>query len=251
VQKTILPLLHSKRQVNEKLLAILIDPDFHTEKSLGELLSLIKTSTIDLILVGGSLLVTDKFSNTISIIKKANIDKPLIIFPGNYNAIDESVDAFLLLNLISGRNAEYLIGQHVVAAPMLYGKNIEILSTSYILVDGGTQTTVSYISGTMPIPRHKPEIALATAQAGELIGHQIIFLDCGSGASQSVPDNMVKLVSSKTNNPLWVGGGIKSATDVLAKWESGADVVVIGTAIEQNMDFLNEVSALRLELTNK
>jgi putative glycerol-1-phosphate prenyltransferase len=167
---------------------------------------------------------------------------PVILFPGSNLHIDTSADAIFFLSLISGRNPDFLIGQHVIAAPSLKKSRLEILPTGYILVDSGRQTTVSYISNTMPIPYDKPEIAACTAMAGEMLGLKLIYLDAGSGALKQISSKMIAAVRKSVDVPLIVGGGIRSAEEALEAFEAGADVVVIGNGIEKNPNLLAEVS---------
>lgn len=229
--KKIINLLLESKTKRLKLFAVLIDPDKHNFDSLTTILKSANQGFVDLILIGGSLITTEKYNYTLNFFKD-KVSVPVVLFPGNYHAIHTGADGILLLNLISGRNPEYLIGQHVVAAPILANTELEVLSTSYILIDGGKPTTVSYISGTLPIPSDKPEIALATAMAGEMIGHKITFLDCGSGAENAIASQTIEIVSNKISNIIFVGGGISSAKTAREKWLAGADVVVVGTAIE-------------------
>jgi putative glycerol-1-phosphate prenyltransferase len=173
---------------------------------------------------------------------KTNSTIPVILFPGSNLHIDMSADALLFLSLISGRNAELLIGQHVIAAPVLKKSNMEILPTGYILIDSGRQTTVSYISNTTPIPYDKPEIAACTAMAGEMLGLKLIYLDGGSGAQKQISARMIASVRKSVDVPLIVGGGIRSVEEASEAMEAGADVIVIGNGIEKNLNLLAEVS---------
>ncbi len=223
-----------------KQTAILIDPDKVDQDSFADFIEKVNESNIDYIFVGGSLLMDNCLSNVISIIKEKT-DKTTIIFPGSNWHVDEQADALLLLSLISGRNADLLIGKHVEAAPILAKKNIEFVSTGYILIDGGKSTTVSYISNTTPIPNDKPEIALATALAGEMIGMKCIYLDAGSGAINPVPTATIQAVSSTCSSPIIVGGGIRTKEGIKAAHDAGADIVVIGNHIERNPDFITNL----------
>jgi putative glycerol-1-phosphate prenyltransferase len=170
---------------------------------------------------------------------------PIILFPGSPLQLSSQADALLLLSLISGRNAEYLIGNHVVAAPFLRESGIEIVPTGYMLINGGKQTSVSYMSNTQPIPADKPDIALATAMAGEMLGLKIIYLDAGSGAINPVPLNMIASIAAGVSIPVIVGGGIRTPDAVRNAYESGADVVVVGNATETNQSLLSELIAVR------
>ncbi len=233
-------IVKAKRE-NRKQISVLIDPDKLTAKELISLLNKIKQTPINYILIGGSLLSSDQMDTYISLIKE-NISIPVIIFPGSVHQISNKADGILFLSLISGRNPEFLIGSQVVAAPLLKRSKLEILSTGYILVDSGVQTTASYISNTTPLPRNKPEIAVATSLASEMIGHKLVYLDGGSGAKYEVPSNMIKAVKNNIDIPLIVGGGINTKEKLETALNSGADMVVIGTAIENNSEFLKEIS---------
>ncbi len=159
--------------------------------------------------------------------------------------ISESADAILFLSLISGRNPEYLIGKHVSAAPKLWQSHLQVIPTSYILIDGGRITSVQYISNTVPVPSDKPDIALATAQAGQLLGHQITYLDAGSGAQMSVSEEMIRRVSENTSIPLIVGGGIRDAQTAKTLYDSGADILVIGNAAAEDPGLIAGIAACR------
>ncbi len=221
-----------------KQIAILVDPD-----KIDHLSELVKKAVhygIDYFFVGGSLLHSDQTEVAIRIIRD-NSNIPIILFPGSINQITPSADGILLLSLISGRNPEFLIGAHVAAAPALMRSGLEILSTSYILIDGGKPTTVSYISNTTPIPANKPDIAAVTALAGAQIGHKITYLDAGSGAQNPVNPATISAVRRLITNPLIVGGGIRTARQLQEAFMAGADLAVIGHAFEENPDLLSEV----------
>jgi putative glycerol-1-phosphate prenyltransferase len=229
------------RKKNQKLLAVLIDPDKFFD---NKIVDIINENKVDLILVGGSILTHGNLDDSIQQIKSMS-QVPVIIFPGNASHISTYADAILILSLISGRNPEYLISQHVQAAPILSKSNLETISVSYILINGGNQTSVAYISNTTPIPSDKPELALATALAGELIGHQLIYLEAGSGALQHVDEKTISLIKSNTQNPIIVGGGIRDATTAKSLWNAGADCIVIGNAAEENAAIIKEIAAIR------
>ena len=164
----------------------------------------------------------------------------MLLFPGNHLQLSNKADALLNLSLISGRNPEFLIGEHVRSAMFLKQSKLEIIPTGYILVDGGSRTSVEYMSNTQSIPRNKSDIAVATALAGEYLGLKAIYLEAGSGAKQSVPNEMLKAVSKNINIPIICGGGIKTKTEIQEKWDAGANIVVIGSAFENNPNFLEE-----------
>lgn len=229
------------KKIDKKQLAVLIDPDKLSAEELINLIGKVQKSPINYILIGGSLLSSDQMDNYIEIIKN-NISIPVIIFPGSVHQISNKADGILFLSLISGRNPEFLIGSQVVAAPLLKRANIEVLSTGYVLVDSGVQTTASYISNTTPLPRNKADIAVATALASEMIGHKIIYLDGGSGAKFEVPKEMISSVKKNIEIPLIIGGGINSKEKLKTAFNAGADIVVIGTAIENNPEFLEDIS---------
>jgi len=225
----------------EKSIIILIDPDKCSEKSL---LGLLEYDNLPFCwLVGGSLLLESRFEETISYLK-SNSKNPVVIFPGNNLQVSKNADAILFLSLVSGRNPEYLIGQHVVAAPRIKEMNLETISTGYILVDGGKETAVSYISNTKPIPRDKPELVVATAIAAEMQGKELLYIEAGSGAENHVPFKTIKLTKQNVNIPIVVGGGIRDIETIKKLFQAGADHVVIGNHLESNPDFLEELSKL-------
>ena len=235
--------LQHMRTHNQKGVALLIDPDKMRDeshvKSLGEL---IKHTEISAVFMGGSLMVSNHFQQCAAWAKK-HIDKPIVIFPGSPDQISEQADAILLLSLISGRNPELLIGNHVQAAPRLAKSQLEIISTGYMLIDCGKSTTASYISQTFPIPYNKPEIAAVTAMAGEMIGMKCMYLDGGSGAEMPVSSAMIQAVRRSVQTPLIVGGGIRHEDQVREAFAAGADLVVVGTAVEENPEMLFALSA--------
>jgi phosphoglycerol geranylgeranyltransferase len=223
----------SHQHLQKKSLAVLIDPDKQNPKLLSETVAIANNVKVDFFLVGGSLLTTDSLHETVSFIKK-NSSIPLILFPGNATHIANDADAILFLSLISGRNADLLIGQQVQAAPLLKASGMEIIATGYILIDGGKPTTVSYVSNTVPIPADKPEIAAATAIAGEMFGMKCIYLEAGSGAKIPVSEKIIQEVRKNISVPLIVGGGICTKEKALAACEAGADIIVIGNAAEKD-----------------
>jgi len=227
---------HSK--ANKKMLAFLVDPDKAEKEYLQELCQLAETQEVDFFLVGGSLLTGGDLEACIQELK-AQSSRPVIIFPGSPSQISEAADALLFLSLLSSRNAEMLIGQQVVAAPYLYQSNIEVISTAYLLIDGGKQTTASYISNSTPIPADKAEIAAFTALAGQYLGMKQVYLDAGSGAKHSVPAEMIKAVSDKIDIPLIVGGGIDSREKIETAHAAGANLVVVGNALEKGIQIFD------------
>ncbi|MEJ8757610.1 geranylgeranylglyceryl/heptaprenylglyceryl phosphate synthase [Pontibacter sp. H259] len=226
-----------------KHFAVLLDPDNLTEASCLHLLQLSEDSHVDFFFVGGSLITTENQASIIQLIKQHS-RIPVILFPSNSLHIDKQADGILLLSLISGRNPDFLIGQHVLSAPILKASNLNVYPTGYMLVDCGRQTTASYMSGTTPIPYDKPAIATCTAMAGELLGLRYIYLDGGSGAAKPISAEMITAVCEAIEVPVIVGGGINSPEKAKAALEAGADVIVVGNHIEKNPGFLAEVSSV-------
>lgn len=237
--KSILKSIQNAKKNGQKQLAILLDPDKISLTKLPEVVLKINESTANLIFIGGSLLFKNVLDEFVKIVK-SNTNLPIILFPGNAIQISNNADAILFLSLISGRNPDFLIGNQVIAAPLLKDSNLEILSTSYLLIESGRESTASYISNTKPIPSHKPEIAVATAIAGEMIGHQLIYLDGGSGALNTVPLELIQMIVKNCKNPIIVGGGIKTKKQMADIFNSGADIVVIGTVFENDINYFNK-----------
>ena len=210
---------------------ILIDPDKAATDKLPAFVKHCEKSEVDGFLVGGSLMIIGNLSESIDIIKK-NCSLPVIIFPGGVGQVSPNADALLYISLISGRNADQIIGKHVLAAPIIKKFGIEPLSTGYMLIESGGITTAEYISGSKPIPRNKPEIAAATALAAEYMGMKFVYLEAGSGAEKSVPDEMVRIVSSTCSIPVIVGGGIRDSQTARNKVKNGAKVIVTGNYFE-------------------
>jgi phosphoglycerol geranylgeranyltransferase len=221
----------------------LIDPDKCSGRDFNKKLNRANDANIDLIFVGGSL-IHNHVDYVIDNIK-ALTEIPVVLFPGSPLQLCFQSDALLLLSLISGRNADYLIGNHVVAAPFIRESGIEIIPTGYILIDGGRQTSVSYMSNTQPIPYDKPDIALATAMAGEMLGLKVIYLDAGSGAIQPVSATIIKAVAEGISLPLLVGGGLRTEVQVEQAFLAGADVVVIGSVAEEDDRILSKLTKVR------
>ena len=231
-----------KKQKGQKSFAVLIDPDKADKALLDELVELSIRSQVDYLLVGGSLVISNRLNECILHIKSAcNI--PVILFPGSASQVSAHADALLYLSMISGRNPELLIGQHVVSAPFVKQSGLEIMSTGYMVIDGGAPTTVSYISNATPIPADKSEIAMCTAMAGEMLGMKLIYMDAGSGARKAITEQMIERVASCIEIPLLVGGGIHSPEKAYLNCKAGADIVVIGNAIEKDSSLIAEMSA--------
>jgi phosphoglycerol geranylgeranyltransferase len=230
--------LHS-RKTNKKLLGILIDPDKVNEQKLQPLVDQLIRFPPDYVFVGGSLMTVDRLNQTLAYLKK-KLSIPIVLFPGSYWHISPLADGILFLSLISGRNPDYLIGNQVIAAPILRQTQLEIIPTAYMLVHGGTMTSVAYISNTFPIPHDKDDIAACTALAGEMLGLKVVYLDAGSGAQQAVSASMIAAVRKQTEVPLIVGGGIRKAEQMERAYRAGADLLIIGTAIEENSHLLQQ-----------
>lgn len=234
-------MIYARLQQPQKQLAVLIDPDQQTAGKLTQLIETALQAQVDFFFVGGSLLLRQEFEQTIAALK-SHTQIPVIIFPGNNYQISQMADAILFLSLISGRNAEYLISQQVVAAPVIKKAQLETIATGYILVDGGRASATSYITQTAPIPHDKPDIAVATALAGEMLGMKLIYLEAGSGAVDPVNTNMITAVKKNISVPLLVGGGIRSAEQAEAICRAGADIVVVGNALEKEPQLLHNMA---------
>lgn len=244
----VLQTINTSKEINKKSLAVLIDPDkINGSDYLSELMKICLSAKIDFFFVGGSLLMSDALEETIKKLKD-NVDIPIVLFPGSNMQIDREADAILFLSLISGRNPEYLIGQHVTAAPRLYRSGLEVIPTGYILVGNDSNTTVAYISNTQPVPLNKTDVCVSTAIAGEMLGHRLIYLDAGSGAGTEVMPQMISSVKDVLDIPLIVGGGINTSDKVRNAYMAGADMVVLGTSIEKDMQFAVFAANIRDEL---
>ncbi|RKS95151.1 putative glycerol-1-phosphate prenyltransferase [Flavobacterium limicola] len=230
-------IIQAKRN-NQKLLAILLDPDKIDLNTVAILISKIDQSPATHIFIGGSYVTTNILDELIVKIKQ-NCDLPIVLFPGNPSQISDKADAILFLSLISGRNPDYLIEHQVKAAPILKKTKLEVISTGYILIESGTETAVERVSKTKPLNRNNLDLALATAQAGEMLGNKLIYLEAGSGAKQAVPLEMIELVAQNIEVPLLVGGGIVDLQGIQNAYDSGADLVIIGTAFENDNNFFN------------
>jgi putative glycerol-1-phosphate prenyltransferase len=243
------PMLLDKKQNGRKSFAILIDPDKITKSSIQSIVRLAVDAKVDYFFVGGSLVISDNLEECVLAIKKET-ETPVILFPGSPSQISKRADALLYLSLISGRNPELLIGQHVVSAPFVKKSGLEIISTGYIVIDGGAPTTVSYISNASPIPADKADIALCTAMAGEMLGNKLIYMDAGSGAKKAISEDMIFAVASNISIPLVVGGGIRDAEKAYRNCKAGADVIVVGNAIEKEPSLVSEMAAAVHQLQN-
>jgi phosphoglycerol geranylgeranyltransferase len=233
---------HLKTNQNKKKQVILlIDPDKHNGSSLFTLLDKAVLGGISLILIGGSL--TSKSINENILLIKQHCNLPVFLFPGSLMQLCDHADGIFLLSLLSGRNADFLIGNHVQAAPFLRRSKLEIIPTGYILIDCGQPTSVEYMSNTFPIPFNKPDIAVATAMAGEMLGLKLIYLEGGSGADKIIHTSLISEVKSNISLPLIVGGGIRTYKQAKDIFNAGADLIVIGTAAEENPDSIIEIAA--------
>ncbi|QIH38662.1 geranylgeranylglyceryl/heptaprenylglyceryl phosphate synthase [Flavobacterium sp. Sr18] len=230
-------IIQAKRN-NQKLLAILLDPDKIDLNTVAELILKIDQSPATHIFIGGSQ-VTTNIQDELIVEIKQNCDLPIVLFPGDPSQISDKADAILFLSLISGRNPDFLIEHQVKAAPILKKTKLEVISTGYILIESGTETAVERVSKTQPLDRNNLDLALATAQAGEMLGNKLIYLEAGSGAKQAVPLKMIALVAQNVEIPLLVGGGIVDLQGIQNAYDSGADLVIIGTAFENDNNFFN------------
>lgn len=239
---SVLNTLQHRHQQKKKSIAVLVDPDKTEDSSrLLHLINLASENCVDFFFVGGSLVTGANLSDVVKQIKE-NVTIPVVLFPGNAIQVEASADAILFLSLISGRNPELLIGQHVVAAPILKNTRLEVIPTGYMLINSGKITSVAYISNTMPIPDDKYALAASTAMAGEMLGLQTIYIDAGSGAEKEISARMIAAVRKSVTIPLIVGGGINSSQKAISALEAGADMIVIGNALEKDPDLLTEIS---------
>lgn len=230
-------ILQSKAS-NQKLLAILLDPDKIVWENLTHLIDRINQSPATHIFVGGSI-VESKILDELILRIKQDVPLPVILFPGDPSQISEYADGILFLSLISGRNPDYLIEYQVNAVPILNQMNLEVIPTGYLLIESGAQTAVERVSETKPLDRNNIDYVVHTAQAGEMLGKKLIYLEAGSGAKQAVPLEMIQRVSQNIKIPLIVGGGIIDLKGIENAYKSGANLVVIGTAFENDVNFFN------------
>jgi putative glycerol-1-phosphate prenyltransferase len=235
------PQFKALKKNNKHAFAVLIDPDSVSPETIGKTAERCNEAEVDFIFMGGSIMVTRHVEECITQFKKeSNI--PVVLFPGSPSQVTPCADALLYLSLISGRNPDLLIGQHVISAPAIKSSGLEVISTGYMIIDGGVPTTVSYMSHSAPIPANKPDLALCTAWAGELQGKHVIYMDAGSGAQFPVSAQMIQQVSENIEIPLIIGGGIKTPEKVMENCKAGAQVVVVGNAIEKDPSLIKEMS---------
>jgi putative glycerol-1-phosphate prenyltransferase len=232
----------AKKQQGKKSFAVLVDPDKVDAVKIEELVQLAVSAKVDYFFVGGSLVISNHLDECIQQIKQS-CSIPVILFPGSPSQLSKYADALLYLSLISGRNPELLIGQHVISAPFVRKSGLEIMPTGYMVVDGGAPTTVSYISNASPIPADKNEIALCTAMAGEMLGMKLIYMDAGSGAKRAITEAMIEKVANNIEVPLIIGGGITTPEKAYLNCKAGADIIVVGNAIEKDPTLITEISA--------
>lgn len=238
----LLETLQQWHRQGRKSVAVLIDPDKAEDPArLMTLINLATENCVDFFFVGGSLITTANLSEVVRTVKE-NVNIPVVLFPGSSLQIDPSADAILFLSLISGRNPDLLIGQHVQAAPILKNSRMEVIPTGYILINSGKMTSVAYISNTTPIPEDKFSLAACTAMAGEMLGLRLTYIDAGSGAEREIGQKMISTVRKSIDTPLLVGGGINTSQKAIAAFEAGADTIVIGNALEKDSNLLTEIS---------
>lgn len=224
-----------------KSLAVLIDPETATPASLAHLIHLAQEAHVDYLFVGGSTVNQEQMDATLSYLKEVT-KIPVIIFPGSTSQLSHKADGLLFLSLISGRNPDLLIGKQVESVAFLRKSSIEVMPTGYLLIDGGTLSSVAYVSNTLPIPRDNVDIAVSTALAGQYLGMQLIYLEGGSGAKHPVPTEMIKAANKALNIPLIVGGGIRTPEKAKAAAEAGADIIVIGNILEKDPKLVIDLS---------
>jgi len=234
--------LLARKKKGQRSFAVLIDPDNVNAAKIDEITDLAVNAGVDYLLVGGSLVISNHLDEVVQRIRK-NCSIPVILFPGTPSQISRYADGLLYLSLISGRNPELLIGQHVISAPAVRSSGLEIISTGYMVIDGGAPTTVSYISNAVPIPADKNEIALCTAMAGEMLGMKLIYMDAGSGARHPIREEMIAAVATHIDIPLVVGGGIRDPEKAYRNCRAGANVIVVGNAIEKDATLIKEMAA--------
>jgi phosphoglycerol geranylgeranyltransferase len=234
--------LLAMKKKGQKSFAVLVDPDNVNAEKLDILTVLAVNAKVDYLLVGGSLVVSNHLDEVVKHIRR-NCSIPIILFPGTPSGLSRHADGLLYLSLISGRNPELLIGQHVISAPAVRQSGLEIISTGYMVIDGGAPTTVSYISNASPIPADKNEIALCTAMAGEMLGMKLIYMDAGSGARHPIREEMIACVAANLEVPLVIGGGIRDPEKAYRNCKAGADVIVVGNAVEKDASLIGEMAA--------
>jgi putative glycerol-1-phosphate prenyltransferase len=241
--------IFQKIQSQKGQIAVLIDPEkTNTEYQIVELVKKASFAQIDFFFVGGSTVSRIDLEKTVKLLK-THSKIPVVLFPGGSHQLSEKADALLYLSLVSGRNPDFLITHHVNSAQEIANMNIELIPTGYILVDGGTKSSVAYISQTTPIPRSQKSIAQNTALAAIFQGKKLIYFDAGSGANEIVPIEFVKQLRNEMEVPIIVGGGIRTIQDIETFKKSGVNVVVIGNHIEENIEFLLDIQRYKLSIS--
>lgn len=213
----------------------LLDPDRLTEETAVKYAKICEDQGVDGILVGSSMMLVNDFNSILKLIKE-NVKIPVLIFPGIFNFVSPNADALLLLSVVSSRNPQMLIGEQVRAAPQIKKYNLEAIGTAYMIIESGVSTSVNFMSGSMPIPRTKKDIAIAHALAAQYLGMKLLYLDAGSGAQFSVPEKMISSLKDNIDMPIIVGGGIKTPEEAKRKAEAGADIIVTGNILEKNFN---------------
>ena len=246
MQNSIYNNIVTKSNNQQKMFGVLIDPDKQNVAELLKTVQLCNENDVDFFFVGGSIITKGDFNQTCRLIKE-NTNKPVIIFPGSPDQISKYADAILFLSLISGRNAELLIGSHVAATPKLQKLDLEIIPTGYLLVDCGTQTTAIYVSETNPIPHNNAEIAATTALAGEYLGLKLTYIDGGSGAKKCISTEMIRKTKENLSGPLIIGGGIRTPQAAKEIYKAGADIIIVGNAAEKNRNLITEIALMKKE----
>jgi putative glycerol-1-phosphate prenyltransferase len=212
---------------------LLLDPDKLPFEHISQNIEFARNAGVDVFLVGGSYLLDKKFHDFVQEVKRSAGESPVILFPGSLQQVSPHADAILYLSVISGRNPEHLIGSQVIAAPMVWKMKLEAISCGYMLIESGALTSAQFLSNSFPIPRSKPDIALAHALAAQFLGMKTVYLEAGSGAKQTVPEEMVQTVSKNVEIPVFVGGGIRTSEEAARKARAGAGFVVVGNFFEE------------------
>ncbi len=238
----LLDTLYNWNKTGTKHLAVLVDPD-DDESEIATVLATARINRVELFLVGGSLVTEGNTARCVEFLKK-NGAPMVVLFPGHEIQVVEGADGILFMSLISGRNPEFLIGKQVAAAPWVKQAGLEAIPTGYMLVESGKLTSAQYMSNTLPLPSGKPDIAAATAMAGELLGLKLFYMDAGSGADFAIPENLIERVRNAVSGVLFIGGGIRTAKEAEKAWKAGADVVVVGNGVFENPLILEEMGAV-------
>ena len=240
MKETIFNYLLSVKEEKGAGYIVLIDPDKNSEKKLEEKISIINSSGVDAIFVGGSLILDNNCERRVAKIKSLS-ELPVIFFPGGISQLNKHYDAMLFMSILSGRNPHYLIGEQVIAAPIVKDLGIEAIPTGYLIIDGGNNSSVQFMSGSNPIPIEKPDILVAHALAAQYLGKKIVYLESGSGAKNPIPNHLLEAVKRYIDIPIIVGGGIRTPKSAYEKVQAGASFIVTGSVIEDNdTNLINE-----------